>query len=274
MLERVKPLVTLGLLAGAAGIVLSYSGFLEPTVTPAGLPSPTVGGVATVALVVLAVKLPTYIDGLAWKRAGRAVGLTADGGPTFESGPPDNSDKTTLTSTVDGRPVRARVHSTNSGQSDSGTTTTVVETELQNPVDWHATFFVEKAGEVPEDPEIDAVQTRRINGLTVTGDIPAEIADSVATRRVRDAVTSTDGAVSVGDVTGNLVDDMTEKIEAETDGVAETLATGLMDATDAGADGPDPTVKHRNTGLCTDESALESRIDAVTAVADAVERAR
>lgn len=93
MLKRVKPLLTVGLLAGAVSLILGYASFLEPAVTPGQLPGRTVGGVAIVALVALAVTVPSYVDGLVWKRAGRAVGLTASGGPEFASGPPEKATR-------------------------------------------------------------------------------------------------------------------------------------------------------------------------------------
>jgi hypothetical protein len=87
-------------------------------------------------------------------------------------------------------------------------------------------------------------------------------------------VTSCDGSISVGDATGNVVDDVVDGIDDEVGGMAGTLPKGLRDATGPENDGPDRTVEHRNTGWCTDEAALETRIDAVTTVADAVVASR
>jgi hypothetical protein len=271
MLERVKVVITLGAIAGAGGLVLAYNGYLEPTVTPGQLPGTDIGVVAIIALVVLGLKTPSYIDRLAWRRLGNAVGLSAGSGPEFASGPPDKSDRATLTGTVEGRPVRARVYNTGGGKHDASTTKTVVETELRNPVDWHAAFFSGEIEKTAEDPETDTLKTHVVDGLTVHGDIPEETAETVATRRVEDAVTSTEAAVLVGDVSGVVADVMTEKIDDETDGMAGTLAKGLIEVTDAGNDGPGRTVKQKIKGYCTDEAELEARIDAVTTVADAVE---
>lgn len=87
MLKRAKPLITLGGIAGAVGLILAYNGFLEPAVTPGQLPGPTVGGVAILAPVALAALFASYIDGVetggscrradGWRRSGvreRATG--------------------------------------------------------------------------------------------------------------------------------------------------------------------------------------------------------
>lgn len=271
MLKYVKPLITLGGIAGAVGLILAYNGFLEPAVTARQLPGPTVGGVAIVALVVLGLKIPPYIDRLAWRRMGNTVGLSAGSGPEFASGPPDKSGWATLTGTVEGRPVRARVYNTGGYKDKMSTPKTVVETELRNPVDWNATFFAGETEETAEDLETDAMKTHVVDGLTVHGDIPEETAEEVATRRVEDAVTSSGAAVLVGDVSGNVVNAMTEKIDDETDGMAETLAEGLQAVSGAGSDAPDRIVKQRTKGYCTDGAELEARVDAVTTVANAVE---
>lgn len=154
------------------------------------------------------------------------------------------------------------------------TTRTVIETELRNPVDWHATFFDGDPEETAADSERDAIKTHVVGSLTVFGDIPEEVAETVVTPRVEDIVASTDGSISVGDVTGNVVDDVVDGIDGEVGGMAGTLANGLRDAMGAGNDGPDRTVKHRSTGWCTDETELETRIEVVTTVADAVETSR
>lgn len=271
MLERAKPLITLGGIAGAVGLVLAYNGFLEPAATPGQLPGPEIGAVAIIALFILGLKIPSYIDRLAWRRTGNAVGLSAGSGPEFASGPPDKSGWATLTGTVEGRPVRARVYNTGDKKDKMSTPKTVVETELRNPVDWHATFLPEEAEETPEDTEKDAIKTHVVDGLTVFGDIPEEVAEAVVTPRVEDAVTSTDEPVSVGDVSGNVVDEVVEGIDEETDGMAGTLAKGLRDVTGAGNDGPDRIIKQQTKGYCTDEGELQARVDAVTTVADAVE---
>jgi hypothetical protein len=274
MHKRAKPLITLGGIAGAVGLILAYSGFLKPAVTPGQLPAPDIGAVATFALFVLGLTIPSYIDRLAWRRLGNAVGLSAGSGPEFASGPPDKSDWATLTGTVEGRPVRARVYNTGDKKDKMSTPKTVVETELRDPIDWHATFLPEEAEETLGDREKDVIKTHVVDALTVFGDIPEKVAEAVVTPRVEDAVTSTDEPVSVGDVSGNVVDEVVEGIDEETDGIAGTLTKGLRDVTGGGNDGPDRIVKQQTKGYCTDETELQARVDAITTVADAVETNR
>lgn len=134
MVRRSKLLLGLVVVGVCAGIGLAYFGTIESVVSPDQLPgSPAVGPVAIIAVAGLGLLLARYLDRQAWKETGRQAGLPAGGGPQFASGPPERSDRPTLTGTVDGRPVRARTYTTG-GRGDSSETYTVVEAELDTAV--------------------------------------------------------------------------------------------------------------------------------------------
>jgi hypothetical protein len=273
MVRVSKLLLALVVLVLSAGIGLAYTGTLEPLVSPTALPgSPPVALGAIFGVVLLGILVSGLLDRRAWRAAGSGVGLTAGGGPQFAAGPPDRSDKATLTDTVDGRAVRARTYSTGGGQEGSSRTYTVMEAELGTPVDWHASFGVAATG-APADPGIDAAKHQDIDGVGVRGDVPEEVARAVLGRAVEDAVTDVEGPVSVGDVQANAVDDMLDELDGEADGLAGSVAEGMLNLASDGEAGPSRTVQHRTRGLVTDERELRRRLDAVTTVADAVDRA-
>lgn len=259
---------------GASAIIgLAYAGMIESIVSPDQLPGqPVVGVGAIVGLVVIGLLFSAYLDRRAWMEMGGSAGLTAGGGTRFAGGPPEDSDKPTLTGTVDGRPVRARTYSTDGGPNESGKTYTVVEAELDTPVDWHASFGFEDAEEVPEDPGIDAAKTRTVDGVGVRGEIPEDHARAVLTREVREAVSNVEGEVAVGDVVENAIGDMLDGFDEEAGGMAGTFAKGMLQAASDGTGGPSRMVQHRDEGLLTDEETLRRRIDAVGTLADAVDR--
>lgn len=271
MVRRSKLALGLVVLLLAAAIGLAYAGMAEPLVSPDQLPgSPVVGGGAIVALVVVAAVASSYLDTGAWKQMGRQAGLTPGGGQ-FASGLPEESGKPVLAGTVEGRPVRARTYSTGGGRHSSSTTYTVVEAELETPVDWSARFGG-PGRESPEDPGVDAAKTQTVEGVGVAGDVPDDLARGILSAAVRDALSTVDGAVSVGDVKQNVVDDMIDTLPEGSGSMAETLARGVLNAGSEGDGGPTRKVEHRDSGLLTDAAELQRRIAAVAAVADAVDR--
>ncbi|MFB6205259.1 MAG: hypothetical protein ABEJ05_01850 [Haloglomus sp.] len=271
MFRRSKILLALLVLVAAAGISLAYAGMLEPLVSTADLPGPPPVAIGAIAgVVLLGVLVSHVLDRRAWRKMGNHAGLTPNSAPEFTTGPADQSDKATLTGTVDGRAVRARTYSTSGGQNRSSKTYTVVEAELGTPVEWHASFGVAEAAEAPDDPGIDAAKSQVIDGVGVRGDVSEDVARSVLGREVKDAVTEIEGPVSVGDVKDNVVGDMLDELDSEADGLAGSVAKGMLNMASDGEDGPSRTVEHRDRGLLTDERELRRRIDAVTVVADAV----
>jgi hypothetical protein len=274
MVRRSKVLLALVVLVVAASISLAYAGLLAPLVSPADLPGPPPAAIAgVIGTVLLGALVSSVLDRRAWREMGSQAGLTAGGGPQFATGPPDESDKATLTGTIDGRAVRARTYSTGGGQNQSSRTYTVVEAELGTPVEWHASFGVVGAVEAPDDPGIDAAKSQVVDGVGVRGDIPEDVARSVLGQEAEDAVTDLAGPVSVGDVTDNVVGDMLDELDGEADGLAGSVAKGMLNMASDGEDGPSRTVQYRDRGLLTDAEELRRRIDAVTTVADAVDDA-
>lgn len=273
MIRRSKLLLALVVLGVSAIIGLAYAGMIESIVSPDQLPGqPVVGVGAILGVVVIGLLSSAYLDRRAWTEMGSSAGLTAGGGTRFAGGPPEKSDKPTLTGTVGGRPVRARTYSTGGSRNESSKTYTVVEAELDTPVDWHASFGFEGVEEVPDDPGIDAAKTRTVDGVGVRGEISEDDARAVLTREVREAVSAVEGEVAVGDVTENVIDDVLDELDDGGGGMARTFAKGMLNAGSDGNDGPSRMVQHRDRGLLTNEETLRRRIDAVTALADAVDR--
>jgi len=271
MVRPSKLALALVVIGVSVGIGLAYAGMIESIVTPEQLPGPPpVAGLAVFGVLVMGVFASGLLDRRAWKQLGANVGLT--GGPRFESGPPDKSDKGTLRGTVQGRPVRARTYSTGGGNTSSNKTFTVVEAELQRPVEWHAVFGSEAAPEETPDNEMNAAQVQNVDGMRVRGAVPEALAQDVLTPRVREAIASVEGPVAVGDMKANVVEDMMDQLD-DAEGLGGTIAKGMMSvATDGEEAGASHNVQHRARGIVTDEAVLERRIEAVTAVADAVDR--
>jgi hypothetical protein len=273
MVRRSKLLLAVVVVVASAGIGLAYFGMIESIVSPEQLPGSPVAGVAgIIAVVGVGVLASRYLDTKAWTEMGTQTGLTAGGRSQFASGPPEKSDKPVLTGTVEGRPVRARAYTTG-GRNESTVTYTVVETELGTPVDWHAAFGTPQTDQGPEDHPVGAVNTQTVDGVGVRGDISEDLARAVLTPAVRDAVANVEGEVSVGDPIDNAVGDMLNQIDGGEGGIAGTVAEGMLKMADETDDGPSRVVQHRVEGLLTDGGTLTRRIEAVTAVADAVEEA-
>lgn len=274
MVRRLKLGLWVIIIGLCVGIGLAYLGLIESLVSPADLPGPTLAGpVAIIALATFGLATSQFLDKRAWKQTGRQVGLRAGGQSQFNSRPPmmARGKKPTLTGTADGRPVRAWTYTTGGGQSTSKKTFTVVEAELDTPVEWHAAFGTPEAVEGPANHPIDSANMQTIAGVNIRGDIPEERARDVLAPRVKDAVTSIEGEVAVGNVTANLMSDMQEALDGDDGGMLGSLAGGMMDMAGDPDDGPSRTVEQRGRGLLTDASELERRIEVVTTVADAVD---
>jgi len=272
MVRRLKLGLWVIIIGLCVGIGLAYFGLIASLVSPADLPGPTLAGpVAIIALAIFGLTTSQYLDKRAWKQTGNQVGLRAGGQSQFSSNPPmmARGKKPTLTGTANGRPVRAWTYTTGEGEGTTTKTFTVVEAELDTPVAWHAAFGTPEAVEGPAEHQIDSATTQSIAGVTIRGDIPAERARDVLTPRVKDAVTSIDGEVAVGNATANLMSDLQETLDGDDGGMLGSLAGGMLPT--EGDDGPSRSVEHRGRGLLTDSSELERRIEVVTTVADAVD---
>lgn len=274
MVRRLKLGLWVILIGLSAGIGLAYFGQIESLVSPDDLPgSPAVGPVAIIVLGIFGLLMSQYLDKRAWKQMGKQAGLHAGGQSQFSSRPPmlARGEKPTLTGSVNGRPVRAWTYTTGKRKGRSSKTFTVVEAELDTPVEWHASFGTPEAVEGPADHPIDSVNMQSIDGVKIRGDISGELARDVLTPRVKDAVTSIEGEVAVGNITANIMSDVQETLDGDDGGMLGSLAGGMLDMAGDAGEGPSRTVEHRGGGLLTEVSELERRIEIVTAVADAVD---
>jgi hypothetical protein len=257
-----------------AGIGLAYFGLIESLVSPTDLPGPTaVGPIAILGVGIVGLVSSQYLDKRAWKEAGKQVGLRADGQSQFSGGPPmmARGKKPTLTGSVNGRPVRAWTYKTGQGEGVSTKTFTVVEAQLETPVEWHAAFGTPSAVDGPADHPIDSANMQSIAGMQIRGDISEDLAREILTPRVNDAVSSVEGEVAVGNITANLMNDMQEALDGDDGGMLGSLADGMLDMAGDSGEGPSRTIEHRSRGLVTDASEFQRRIQAVTTVADAVD---
>lgn len=265
----------LGVVGASALVGAAYGGLIESVIAPTALPGPPpTAAFVVVGLLLLGSVGSSYLDHRAWAAVGREAGLSRGDAERFDAPPPDDVDGPLLGGVVDGRPVRAWTYTTGGGQNTSATRYTVVSAALRDPVEWHATFGFGAAEEMPDDADVDATETTTVDGVGVRGDVDEAVAGEVLTARATDAVAAVEGEVSVGDPTENLVDDMLDELDDE-DGMAATLTGGVLNvATGGGADpGPSRTAQHSARGRVTDAETLETRIEAVVAVADGVERA-
>jgi hypothetical protein len=259
------------------GIGAGYAGAIPGIVSPAQLPGPPPTALALiVGVLVLAAVVSGIMDRQAWTRAGESLGLTA-GGSRFHSQPGKSGGSSivgepTLSGTAAGRPVRAWTYSTNRGGEGSSKTYTVVEAQLQQPVEWTATFGSDIEGAAP-DHEIEAVQGRRVGDVGVRGGVPDEVAEAVVTGQVAEVVAGLEEPVTVGDVQSSAVSGMMDALDDADDSMGATFAKGMLSMADDGEDGLSRTVEVRTRGLVLDRDALRQRINAVTTVADAVDRA-
>lgn len=276
MVRRSQLLLGLVTVLVAGGIVAAYTGNAEPFVSPASLPGSPIHGVAAAgAVVLLAAVGSSYRTRRAWIRTGEAVGLTPGDAP--ELGEPSQSSsqlvsRPDLVGRVGGRTVRARTYSTSGSDSDSSRTYTVVEAALDPPVEWTA-MFGPAEGDLADDTTVGSMRTAAVDGeVAVFGDVPEDLAADLLTPRVRDALRPVGGRAAVGDVERRMAGAMADTL-SEADGAMAGLAKGMLDmaAGDAG-DSLSRQVQHRDRGLCLNEAELERRVEAVVALAAAVDR--
>jgi len=139
--------VAIGLLVAvlSGGIVLAYLGMAEPFVSPSHLLGNPVYGFAAIFV------LSDHLDRRAWLRMGRQVGLEPEGGllPTGKPG---------LTGGV------RTFSSGGSGRNSSGTTDTVVETDLERPVEWPGMFGAGEEGMGSRAPDTGSVEPVSFDG--------------------------------------------------------------------------------------------------------------
>ncbi len=259
--------VGLGLIAAAAGVT-------EPYLSPSDLPvPPRQASLAGFGVLVVGVGLDRLLETVIWRRMGRRAGFSPDGlvalrdpSKGSRSLPPD------LTATVRGRPVRAWTYQT---QDDDGgsTTHTVVETDLRTPVEWHAVFIPADAP-LEETPETDEGTVIVDDEFAACGGVPEATAREVLSGHAADVLRDLGTEVLVGRPGQRALNETADAVAAETDGAAGALVEGLVSLAGAGESvGAAERVRLDQPGLVLDATELETRAEAVTVVADAVDRA-
>lgn len=281
MVRVSKVVLWLVVLPLGAGLFVTSIGIAEPYASPSDLPGTEFQGViAGFGVVVVGLILSGLLDVLAWRRVGARAGLSPEGFVQLYSNPPGGNwtffAKPDLTGTVRGRRVRARTYTTGGGRHSSSTTYTVVETDLETPVEW--TAMIAPAGATEMD-QMAGMETGGEDWTTIDGEFgvwgtlsDAEAQD-VLTGNVRTALTTLDDGVVVGDVGRTVLNQMAAAVPEGSDSTSATIVSGALNA--VGADGeaePSRQVNHRERSLLLDPDELQRRARAVAAVADAVER--
>lgn len=257
------------LLLSSATVIVTYSGQAEPYVAAAQMPggeAHMIGGI--VGAWVLGALVVGRLTTREWKAAGRAAGLTPDGGMVW--GKPD------LTGTVGGRSVRARTIKRNTGGGGEGgsskSTFTIVEADLDGPTDRGLVL-----GHGSPDDSNRTEYESLVDATTIGEDVWVIGAEEAFARDLLDQ-RSQDALRAVGDSDGLYVGDaagmLQEVVEEATDSSAGTFLAGTL----AGKafdklPGDASTVSTETKGLVLDADALEVQARAVAAVADAFEAA-
>lgn len=277
MVRKSKLVIGLAVVALSAAVFLAYTGNAEPVVSPAQLPGGPEHAVVAVVVVVLAGSLLSgYLGAQEWERMGREAGLSAEEA-LLPISKPD------LTGTVGGRPVRVRTYSEGGGKNSSSKTYTVVEAELDSPVDWAASLSLASEDGGPDfdidiEPDeglsqLDSMDTINVDDeFMVWGEVTEDRAREILSGDVRNAITTLGSDVWIGDVEESMRAAMFDAVTDASGGMSQTIAKGMLSAAGGSEESPTTDVKHRDRGLLVDGDELERRIDAVTAVAEAVER--
>lgn len=279
MVRTTKLAVAAVVILLSAGIVLGYTGNAEPYVSQSDLPGePAYGFVAVFVLALGGATVAGYLDSRAWRRMGRKAGLPPDGRISLFPNPDGGNRQLLgvphLTGTVQGRSVRARTYTTGGGRNRSSKTYTVVEADLETPVQWSAMFGVATGDWGQGIDGLDAMESNTIDGeFTVWGEIPEDLARDLLTPAVRDALRTLDDGVSVGDIREATAGAMLDSIPEDSGSVSHKLARGMLGAAmDGDGDSPSTVVVNKQRGLLTDPDELERRVAAVVALAESVER--
>jgi hypothetical protein len=245
----------------AAGTFVAVMSGLAPLVQYRDLPFG--GAVPFLALVVLipggflAARALVARD---WRRAARSAGLTAEGEGRYP----------TFSTTVDGRRVRAAVRHERRVGDDGGSTFAVVEADLARPAD-AGTVVSHTRGDGPDFepfPITDPDATASDRDLVAAGD--STLAGAVITGPAGDALAAVDdlsqvyAGAAAAVVTGlEPGDGLRWENEKE---AAFRRGFGRLDWTSDAA-----TVAHVAPAVPTSTHTIAQRVEAVAAVADAVE---
>lgn len=261
-------------LVSAAAVIAAYTGNAEPYVSPSQLPG---GGTSSAGMYMFLAGAALALAGIlvisrfkagAWKGLSEGTDLEPEGGL-------GSSD---LTGTVRGRPVRARTASrrTSGGEHSSNTkTVTVVEADLSAPTDQGVMVTRHPEGGAPSEVEFSDTTVRGTavdDRFAVMGDGDEALVEALVSGRAREAMLAVDdlGALSVGDPTDALLEGLPDMSDSMLGGMFESHVEGRVEG---GTDGDRSTVSVETDGTLLDAAELQRRVDAVVAVAEAVEDA-
>ena len=273
MVRASKAVLWAVVLPVGVGLIAAAAGATDPYLSPSDLPvPPRQASLAGIGVLVAGVGLNVLLETVIWRRMGRRAGFRPEG--LVELGDPSKGSRSLppdLMATVRGRPVRAWTYQTD--DEDRSTTHTVVETDLRTPVEWHAAFVPADAP-LEETPETGEGTVIVDDEFAVWGGVPEATARDVLSAHAADVLRDLGTNVLVGRPGQRALNETTDAIAAETDGAAGALVDGR--ASLAGADesvGAAERVRVDRPGLVLDAAELEARAEAVTVVADAVDRA-
>lgn len=279
MARTAKILLWLVALPIAAVFFVTPLGIAEPYLSPSDIPLEPFQSILTAfGFLIAAIVLSSVLNILAWRKTGNAAGLRPDGTIALFSKPPGGSRKLVgspdLVGTVLGRAVRARTYKTGGGRHSSSTRYTVVETELETPVDWRAMMAPAVEEEMESMGDVGASQWTVIDDeVAIWGDLSEAEAREVLSSRARNALKGVEGGVTVGDVKQLALTQMAGAIPDGADSASANMAKGVLNMAGAGdAGGPSRRVVHREEGLLLDHEHLQRRAEAVSIVAESIER--
>lgn len=252
----------------AVGIAV-LGGVTEPFVSTSELPEQELS--VFVAMIVLAVAggtATTYLGRRAWTAAGRSAGLTPEGGGLV-------GDRSDFTGTVRGRSVDVWTYEESTGHGEHKETHryVVFEAALTRPLEdgFAVTVATAESDSIAVNalPEPTVAEDPTFQGVGPTAD---RYADSVLSGQSLDALGAlrSFGTFAVGDASGALVDALPDSVQSllgsipGTDAAADLERRGHADAS---------TVSHTVEGLIFEADEFERQVEAVVAVADAVEAA-
>lgn len=251
-------------------LILTISGNARPYLSPGALPIDgplQFVGVGAV-LVVFGALVLLRLERNAWKTAGEQAGLSPRGAGL--RGKPD------LVGTVDGREVRAHIVKRDTGgggESDSiNTTFTVVETDLaESTARGLIVSPANGANPGPESVPADlSGQVRSVGDVAVVGESDAFAREAI-TPRAENEIAKLDSDANVN--AGEAADVFIDAVKDSESGLAGSMI-GLMESKikDRMPSGPE-TVGTERKGVILNADELETRSQAVAAVADGFENA-
>ncbi len=260
----------------ALAVLLLYTGTAEPVVSPAELPGePWVAFPLVAVLWAVGFLAVTVQKRRAWTGAGKAANLTPESGGLL-SGPE-------LTGTVRGRRVRVHTVKRSRGDRDgspavsiskensknaTGSTYTVVETDLVDPIE---TGLVVGRGDDETAFGSGRAESQPVgDGIVALGGGSDALVEALGTRPVRDTLLAPEraGTLTIGDP-AHVVLDATPDMSGSMIGGA--IEEKIKNRVEEEFPGEATTVASETKGLVLDGAELRRQTEAVTAVADATE---